>query len=298
MERFTVSIDEELIAAFDAFIACKGYDNRSEAIRDLIREKLHADRLSKPDSGECVACLSYVYDHNERRLASRVVEAHHHHHDLSRATTRVQLDHHDCMEVTILEGSIEFRHLLRGRIDGGEGRASRGVEHRPYGPDRRRAQACAEWRAACSSQAGDIADLVAPDIRPPGRRRLARRPPRRRDPRRTPSRRAGVYAGARRAARRDRGGVAAHGLGHRATPAAIGELTSRKNSAGGRAIMRAAWAAGLSAAGGRAGALFVRRVSFGEVAVPEVLSRRVRRFLLGWLDRRQAVGISSIPCRL
>lgn len=107
MERFTVSIDEELIAAFDAFIACKGYDNRSEAIRDLIREKLHADRLSKPDSGECVACLSYVYDHNERRLASRVVEAHHHHHDLSRATTRVQLDHHDCMEVTILEGSIE-----------------------------------------------------------------------------------------------------------------------------------------------------------------------------------------------
>jgi CopG family nickel-responsive transcriptional regulator len=104
MERFTVSIDEQLMSAFDAFIVRKGYGNRSEAVRDLIRDRLNAERSSKPPTGDCVACLSYVYDHDERRLASRLVDAQHRHHQLSRATMHVHLDHHDCMEVTILEG--------------------------------------------------------------------------------------------------------------------------------------------------------------------------------------------------
>lgn len=104
MERFTVSIDDQLMTAFDAFMARKGYNNRSEAVRDLIRDHLGAERLSAPPAGDCVACLSYVYDHDERQLASRLVDAQHRRHQLSRATMHVHLDHHDCMEVTVLEG--------------------------------------------------------------------------------------------------------------------------------------------------------------------------------------------------
>jgi CopG family nickel-responsive transcriptional regulator len=106
MERFTVSIDDQLMAAFDAFMLRKGYNNRSEAVRDLIRDHLGAERLGAPAAGECVACLSYVYDHDERQLASRLIDAQHRHHDLSRSTLHVHLDHHDCFEVTILEGAV------------------------------------------------------------------------------------------------------------------------------------------------------------------------------------------------
>ena len=124
MERFTVSIDEELISAFDSYIAAKGYGNRSEAVRDLIRHRLGAERLNTPPAGECVACLSYVYDHDERRLASRLVDAQHHHHQLSRATMHVHLDHHDCMEVTILEGpAAAVTELAQGLM------AEKGVRH-------------------------------------------------------------------------------------------------------------------------------------------------------------------------
>jgi CopG family nickel-responsive transcriptional regulator len=104
MERFTVSIDDPLMAAFDAFLLRKGYGNRSEAVRDLIRDHLAAERAKAPPAGDCVACLSYVYDHDERQLASRLIDAQHQRHQISRATMHIHLDHHDCMEVTILEG--------------------------------------------------------------------------------------------------------------------------------------------------------------------------------------------------
>ena len=125
MERFTISIDSELIAAFDAFIARKGYENRSEAVRDLIREELNAQRLEEADPvGSAVACLSYVYDHDQRRLASRLVDAQHRHHHLARSTMHVHLDNHECMEVTILEGPTgEVRRFAEDVI------AERGVRH-------------------------------------------------------------------------------------------------------------------------------------------------------------------------
>ncbi len=125
IERFTISIDPELIAAFDAFIAQKGYENRSEAVRDLIREELAAQRLQEAESaGPVVACLSYVYDHDERRLASRLVDAQHRLHHMSRATMHVHLDSHECMEVMILEGSAaEVRRFSDDVI------AERGVRH-------------------------------------------------------------------------------------------------------------------------------------------------------------------------
>lgn len=125
LERFTISIDSELIAAFDALIAEKGYENRSEAVRDLIREELRAHQLETDDlKGSAVACLSYVYNHHQRQLATRLVEAQHQRHDLSRATMHVHLDNHECMEVVILQGPVaEVRRSAEDVI------AERGVKH-------------------------------------------------------------------------------------------------------------------------------------------------------------------------
>ena len=73
MERFTISLDSELAKEFDALIAERGYGNRSEAVRDIIRGQLEAWRLAHDEAPHCVANLSYVYNHHERDLAERGV---------------------------------------------------------------------------------------------------------------------------------------------------------------------------------------------------------------------------------
>lgn len=106
MDRFTVSLDTELLAQFDEYIRRKGYQNRSEAVRDVLRERLEAERLAEAEAagGHCVACLSYIYNHHERELSRRLTEASHAHHDLTLSTLHVHLDHENCMEVTVLQG--------------------------------------------------------------------------------------------------------------------------------------------------------------------------------------------------
>jgi CopG family nickel-responsive transcriptional regulator len=105
MDRFTVSLDETLLAQFDDYIHRRGYDNRSEAVRDVLRQILENERLADTDSGQCIACLSYIYNHNERDLSRRLVQASHAHHDLTHSTLHLHLDHENCMEVSILQGA-------------------------------------------------------------------------------------------------------------------------------------------------------------------------------------------------
>lgn len=105
MDRFTISLDEELAQEFDALIATRGYSNRSEAVRDLIRNALQTDPRLSRESGHCVANLSYVYDHHERALAQRLAGLHHKHHDLSVAAMHSHLDHENCLETVILRGA-------------------------------------------------------------------------------------------------------------------------------------------------------------------------------------------------
>lgn len=105
MQRITISIDDELAAAFDRFIEQRGYDNRSEAVRDLIRDRLDDASEANSSLGHCVASLSYVYDHHERALAERLAAAQHAHHDLTIASMHVHLDHHNCLETVILQGA-------------------------------------------------------------------------------------------------------------------------------------------------------------------------------------------------
>lgn len=107
MERVTISLDETLLEAFDAFIGRKGYENRSEAIRDLLRARLESDRLEENRAPHAIACLSYVFDHHQRELVRRLTNVQHDQHDLVLSTTHVHLDHDNCLEVAILRGHTE-----------------------------------------------------------------------------------------------------------------------------------------------------------------------------------------------
>lgn len=124
MERFTVSIDEDLARAFDALIAARGYRNRSEAIRDLLRERLESAALAADQGGYCVANLSYVYNHRERDLAERLTGLQHGHHDLTVATMHAHLDHDNCLESVILKGATRTVLAFADALV-----AERGVRH-------------------------------------------------------------------------------------------------------------------------------------------------------------------------
>ncbi len=126
MERFTMSLEDDLAKQFDEFIKEKGYSNRSEAMRDIIRDRLEHTRLhdSAAGNGKCVANLSYVYNHHESGLASKVVDSHHQHHDLTVSTLHVHLDHDNCLETVILKGDVADVRAFADTI-----KAVRGIRH-------------------------------------------------------------------------------------------------------------------------------------------------------------------------
>jgi CopG family nickel-responsive transcriptional regulator len=129
MQRFTISLDDELARQFDALTSNQGYVNRSEAVRDLIRAKVHSESLQGP-VGEhrkatwCVANVSYVFSHDEQTVAARLLDMQHQHHDLIIASLHTHLDHENCMETVLLRGPVAAvqacaEHLI----------ALRGVRH-------------------------------------------------------------------------------------------------------------------------------------------------------------------------
>lgn len=112
MQRVTVSLEEPLAKEFDALVKARGYQNRSEAVRDLLRQAVEARRTQEPRNGHCVANLSYIYNHHERDLAERLTETQHEHHDLVVSAMHVHLDHEHCMETVMLKGLIaEVQHF-------------------------------------------------------------------------------------------------------------------------------------------------------------------------------------------
>ena len=124
MQRATIVLDDEFVKELDRVIAVRGYQNRSEAIRDLARAGLRQAAVEGGGAADCVAALVYVYDHNSRELAKRLTNAFHDHHALSLATLHVHLDHESCMEVTVLRGATaEVQHMADHVI------AERGVRH-------------------------------------------------------------------------------------------------------------------------------------------------------------------------
>ena len=105
MQRITITIEDDLLAEIDAAAKDRGYQNRSEVIRDLARAGLQQAAQDAAPSGQCVAALVYVYDHHARQLSKRLADTFHDHHELSLASMHAHLDHDSCMEVTALRGS-------------------------------------------------------------------------------------------------------------------------------------------------------------------------------------------------
>lgn len=124
MERFTISIDDQLAHEFDALIERRGYSNRSEAVRDILRAHLDKLREESVADANCVANLSYVYNHHERDLAERLTVLQHDHHDLTISTMHAHLDHDHCIESVLLKGRSRD---VRGFADAIS--AERGVRH-------------------------------------------------------------------------------------------------------------------------------------------------------------------------
>ena len=107
MQRITITLDDDLVEQFEAFRKQRGYGNRSEAFRDLIRDRLGAEQLASAVGGDCLATLTYVYNHHQRELACRTTQLSHDHHDLAVSTLHVHLDHDNCMETVVLRGPLE-----------------------------------------------------------------------------------------------------------------------------------------------------------------------------------------------
>lgn len=121
--RFGVSLEETLLGKFDKLIEEKGYKNRSEAIRDLIREKMVSEEWSDSDK-ETVGVFSLVYDHHHRDLNKILNQVQHKYLEVIVSSTHIHIDHHNCLEVIILKGK---NHTIKKITD--ELSATRGVKH-------------------------------------------------------------------------------------------------------------------------------------------------------------------------
>lgn len=121
--RFGVSLDEHLLAQFDRVIARKGYTNRSEAIRDLIRESLVREQWEL-GSDEVVGTLTLVYNHEVRDLTDKLTDLQHAHYKAIVSALHVHLDPHHCLEVLVLRGKAKELKSVADRLIG-----TRGVRH-------------------------------------------------------------------------------------------------------------------------------------------------------------------------
>jgi CopG family transcriptional regulator, nickel-responsive regulator len=111
LERISLAIEKGLLARFDRLLRRRNLGNRSEAVRDLIRSRLVVEEEAT-SSAEAVASLTLVYDHAQRELSDRLVEAGHHHRARVLSTLHVHLDERLCLEILALRGKpSELRHF-------------------------------------------------------------------------------------------------------------------------------------------------------------------------------------------
>jgi len=105
IERIGVSLEEELLSRFDKLIAKKGYQSRSEAIRDLVRQQLSGEHLADPKA-KAVAAVFVVYDHHSTKLMEKLTSLQHSHLLQTISSMHIHLDKHDCLEVIVLRGKV------------------------------------------------------------------------------------------------------------------------------------------------------------------------------------------------
>ncbi len=104
--RFGVSLDKGLLNVFDKMVKQKGYVNRSEAIRDLIREKIVTEQWEKGGSAQSIGTINIVYEHHTKGLNEKLTSIQHDFHGLIVSDTHVHLDHDNCLDVIIVRGAV------------------------------------------------------------------------------------------------------------------------------------------------------------------------------------------------
>jgi CopG family nickel-responsive transcriptional regulator len=114
-ERIGISLDRKLLSMFDGLIAQQGYQNRSEAIRDLIRRRLAEQELTKP-TAKAVAGLFLVYNHHSTRLSQKLTDLQHNHLLQIVSSIHVHLDHENCLEIIILKGRVKDIQQISDKI--------------------------------------------------------------------------------------------------------------------------------------------------------------------------------------
>ncbi|MFH2000936.1 MAG: nickel-responsive transcriptional regulator NikR [Planctomycetota bacterium] len=112
--RFGVSLEKELIDKFDAHIKEQSYSNRSEAIRDLIREELVRGQWKGDD--EVTGAITMVYDHHKRELVNKLMDIQHDFGDTIISTQHFHLDHHFCMEIIAVKNKARHVQELAGKL--------------------------------------------------------------------------------------------------------------------------------------------------------------------------------------
>lgn len=123
LSRFSISMDERLLQQFDELINRKGYVNRSEAVRDLVRNSMVEDRWTRSDE-PAVGTVTIVYNHHTRELADKLTEHQHSHHNAIVSALHVHLDAHNCLEVVVVKGTAgEVRKIAEELI------GTKGVVH-------------------------------------------------------------------------------------------------------------------------------------------------------------------------
>ena len=122
MIRFGVSLEKELLVSFDSIIQKKGYLNRSEAIRDLIRDSLVGQEWQ--EGKKVSGAITLVYDHHKRELVNKLMDIQHDFGDIVISSQHIHLDHHNCLEILAVKGSPQEAQKLANSL-----RSVKGVKH-------------------------------------------------------------------------------------------------------------------------------------------------------------------------
>ena len=120
--RFGVSLEEALLHNFDSLIKKRKYTNRSEAIRDLIRQELLKKDLE--EDREVAGAITFIYDHHQRDLLHKIIDVQHDHQHIIQSSQHIHLDHHNCLEIVAVKGHSGKVKKLADTL-----KALKGVKH-------------------------------------------------------------------------------------------------------------------------------------------------------------------------
>jgi CopG family nickel-responsive transcriptional regulator len=123
LSRIGIALDSDLLKRFDRSISRRGYTNRSEAFRDLIRDRLVAEQTAEPNA-TVVGTVTLIYDHHAYGITEKLTEVQHENHDLVVSTSHAHLDHESCLEVLIVHGQSARVAQFADRLIG-----LKGVQH-------------------------------------------------------------------------------------------------------------------------------------------------------------------------